>query len=118
MARIGKAIGSATGKFAKRLIVDAKEGPAWHNLYTGKKMNNNPLLVGGVAVAALAYGSAQAEGKKELAMGQLKRGATYDVGYLGKPDILEADGVGSGNAPRNLNAEGSIVFGLHNGRRG
>jgi hypothetical protein len=109
---------AASGKFMKRLIVDAKEGPAWHNLYTGKKMNNNPLLIGGVAAAAFGIAAAKAESHKELSMGQLKRGATFDVGYLGKPDIMEADGVGSGGAPRNLNAEGSIVFGLHNGRRG
>lgn len=37
---------------------------------------------------------------------------------MGAPDVMMYDGVGQERAPKNLNADGSIVFGLHNNRRG
>jgi hypothetical protein len=115
---VGAKIAGKLGNFIKKdIIVDDKAGKAWHNGFTGKKMSNHwSLYTAGIAVGAAAYGVN--EWKRAAELPKLKKGAQFDVGYIGRPDVMEADGVGSAPAPRNLNATGDIVFGLHNGRRG
>lgn len=85
------------------------------NLYTGKKVN--PLYVGAAAAAYLGgrniYNSIESQTVKPLKLATMN-----NYQELGAPDVMMYDGVGQERAPRNLNANGSLVFGLHNSRKG
>ncbi|UOE58097.1 hypothetical protein [Cytobacillus oceanisediminis] len=85
------------------------------NFYTGKRLN--PLVVGGVGAAYLA-GTNGKHAIEKNSIEPLRLATQRDVQHLGAPDIMMYDGVGQDKAPSNLNANGSIVFGLHNMRRG
>lgn len=118
-----KAVNSAIGqklKVKERLnpIVDKldKEGnvvKTWDNLYTGKKLNPLYTTVGVGAVAAVT--AAQVGVGKAMAP---ITSSLSNVEHGGPPEIMLYDGVGQQSAPSNLNANGSLVFGLHNQRKG
>lgn len=85
------------------------------NLYTGKRMNSLYVAGGGAAFLAINNSKHGLETK----MAPLELATKNDFQYLGSPDILMYDGVGQKpNTPKNLNASGDVVFGLHNSRRG
>ena len=117
---------NASGKFISekvrptKVFVDASTSGGrpkerLDNLYTGKKVN--PWLAGGAGAALLTASSAKQAWNYEV-FGKLEKATNYDVQEYGAPDIMMYDGVGQERAPRNLNANGSLVFGLHNMRKG
>lgn len=83
------------------------------NLYTGKKIN--PLYVAGAGAGYLAIDNAKEGFRVQLTPLDI---ATRNVEYQGSPDIMMYDGVRQSSSPRNLNATGDVVLGLHNKRRG
>lgn len=99
-------------------IINAKEingeTQRMENFYTGKKMS--PLWVGGAGLAFLAGSNAKNSFEHNVTM-QIGL-ATKNAEHYGKPDVLMYDGVSQERAPKNLNAEGSLVMGLHNMRKG
>lgn len=118
---------NAAGKFVSekvqptKLFVDVKTPKdgrpkeRLENLYTGKKAN--PWVVG-AAGATLLGTSFTKDAWNHHVFGKLQKATNYDVQDYGAPDIMMYDGVGQERAPKNLNADGSIVFGLHNMRKG
>lgn len=103
-----------------RPVIDAKSRNGQpkerlSNFYTGKRAN--PLWVGAIGGGYLMTKNTMASYDKEVTM-PLKLATQNAVNY-GPPDIMSADGVDQeSSAPRDLNASGDIVFGLHNRRRG
>ncbi|MEX3713539.1 hypothetical protein ABFV99_14140 [Cytobacillus horneckiae] len=85
------------------------------NFYTGKKIN--PLYVGG-AGAAYLVGKQTFKDVEKSTIGPLNLATKNDYQHLGAPDVMMYDGVGQERAPSNMNAEGNLVFGLHNMRKG
>lgn len=86
------------------------------NFYTGKKINPIHLGVGGAAAIGGSFmvGGANSHYKEPLRLATMNNYQEY-----GAPDVMSYDGVSQGSStPRNLNATGDIVFGLHNGRKG
>lgn len=110
------------GKMAqiKKPIIDVKDKEgnikkSLGNLYTGKKAN--PLWVGAAGGAYLVGKNLYKSADKQT-MQPLKLATMNNYQEIGAPDIMMYDGVGQERAPKNMNADGSIVFGLHNMRRG
>ena len=94
---------------------DGKNPKNIGNVWTGKKLN--PLHVAGAG--GLYVGAKALEGSFKHNTVQKLEIATYnDYQEYGSPDIMSYDGVGQKAAPKNMNADGSIVFGLHNLRKG
>lgn len=110
-------------KLKERLnpIVDKKDKDGnimktWDNLYTGKKLNNLYGVAGAGAILGAAYVSSEVATSPYLRPLSIAR---KNVEQGGPPEIMMYDGVGQQqSAPRNLNANGDLVFGLHNQRRG
>lgn len=104
----------------KKIFIDAKDRDGkpkerLDNLYTGKRAN--PWVVGTVGAGLMGVNFAK-DGWNHHVFGQLERATNYDVQEYGAPDVMMYDGVGQERAPKNLNANGSLVFGLHNMRKG
>lgn len=108
-----KFVGKTALKDVKRK--DGQVSKTLGNIYTGKKLN--PVHVG-VASAAYLGGSFFKENVEHKSMKQLDLATKNDMQNYGAPDILSYDGVSQQRAPQNLNANGSLVFGLHNSRKG
>lgn len=118
-----KIVNSSVGKKLKikdraKPLVDKvdKDGnvvKSWDNLYTGKKLNPIYSTLGVGAVAA-----ANAVDYKASAFMAPITASQKNVEHGGPPEIMLYDGVGQQSAPNHLNANGSLVFGLHNQRRG
>ena len=117
---------SSVGQFVSekvqptKLFVDAKTNDGrpkerLDNLYTGKRINP---WIGGAAGAVWFGGSFTKASWEHEVFAPIRRASNHDVQEYGSPDIMMYDGVGQQRAPKNLNADGSIVFGLHNMRRG
>ncbi|MEK1829092.1 hypothetical protein AAAC51_08035 [Priestia megaterium] len=107
-------------KIVKSTIKDVKpdkngKTKKLQNLYTGKKLN--PLHVSAVGLGYMGY-QATKEGLQANTLTPIKLATMNDYQEIGAPDIMMYDGVSQERAPRNLNADGSLVFGLHNMRRG
>ncbi|MES9681839.1 hypothetical protein ABWK22_02740 [Gottfriedia acidiceleris] len=85
------------------------------NVYTGKKLN--PVYVGAAATAYLGFKQAK-HGFETKTIAPLKLATMSNYQEQGAPDVMMYDGVGQDRAPKNLNANGSLVFGLHNSRKG
>ncbi|EHL75788.1 MULTISPECIES: hypothetical protein [Bacillus cereus group] len=106
---------SAPKKIIKSTFIDTKnKEKSWRNLYTGKKLNPKHVLVAGGGYLAFK----QAKFGYEYQMEPLKRATLNNYQYIGPPEIMMYDGVGQERVPKNLNVDGSIVFDLHNNRRG
>lgn len=94
---------------------DGKDPKNIGNVWTGKKIN--PVHFAGAGGVYL--GGKMLEGSFKHNTIQKLELATYnDYQEYGAPDIMSYDGVGQQAAPKNMNADGSIVFGLHNMRKG
>lgn len=108
-------------QFTKPFIdtVDKKTGEVGaqklSNFYTGKKAN--PVWVAGIGATYLGAKNIH-EGTKESTTGRLQLATMNDFQEIGAPDIMMYDGVSQNSAPKNMNADGSLVFGLHNSRKG
>lgn len=94
-------------------IDDGNVVKRWDNLYTGKKLNPLYTTIGVGAVTAVT--AAQIEAGKTMAP---ITSSIRNVEHGGPPEIMLYDGVGQQSAPSNLNANGNLVFGLHNQRKG
>lgn len=99
-------------------FVDKKEKDgsikkSWDTLYTGKKLNPLYTTVGVGAIAAMT--ATQIHVGKSMAP---ITSSMKNVEHIGSPEIMLYDGVGQQSAPNHLNANGNLVFGLHNQRRG
>lgn len=98
--------------------VDKKTGEVgkktMSNFYTGKKAN--PFYVGGAGAIYLA--GTNAYKGTQVPLDRLKLATMNDFQNYGAPDVMMYDGVAQQQAPKNLNADGSLVFGLHNSRKG
>lgn len=104
----------------KKPIVDARNKDKTikknlGNIYTGKKLN--PLYVGAAGAAYLGVKNAK-HSIGHSSIEPLKLATMSNYQELGAPDAMMYDGVGQERAPKNLNANGSLVFGLHNSRKG
>lgn len=99
-------------------VVDKETGEVgkktMHNFYTGKKAN--PLYVGVIGGGYLA--ATNAYKGTQVPLDRLKLATMNDFQNYGAPDVMMYDGVSQDQAPKNLNADGSLVFGLHNSRKG
>lgn len=85
------------------------------NLYTGKRLNPGVMgtLAGGYLVS-----KAGVETTKDTLFGEMDLATRNYIGS-GPADIMNYDGVDRrSSTPKDLNATGDIVFGLHNQRRG
>ncbi|MFE4029184.1 hypothetical protein ACFX4N_23805 [Priestia sp. YIM B13551] len=110
----------AAKKVAKTTFIDVKnkDGEVQKNLanfYTGKKLN--PVHAAALGGAYLG-GQSMYQSLQKQTITPLKLATMNDYQEIGAPDIMMYDGVGQDRAPKNLNADGSIVFGLHNMRKG
>lgn len=106
---------NAPNNIIKSTFIDTKnKKKTLANLYTGKKLN--PKHVAVVGGGYLAFN--QAKMGYEYQMGPLKRATMNDYQYIGLPEIMMYDGVGQERGSKNLNVDGSIVFDLHNNRKG
>lgn len=90
--------------------------PDWNNFFTGvqlKKGADRALAGGAIAIGA-------GIGIKEGTFDQTREGIIAGAQQAGNIPRMSADGIGYGIAPpqRNLGAEGDLVFGLHNSRKG
>lgn len=85
------------------------------NLWTGKRIN--PVHFAGAGGAYLG-GKFLAGSLKHETIQPLQLATYNNYQEQGAPDIMSYDGVGQQAAPKNMNADGSIVFGLHNMRKG
>ena len=112
--RIAKSVLKSTVVAAKPDHVSG-EVKRLSNFYTGKKLN--PAWVAGIGGASI-LGSNMKHGFEQGASMPLQLATQRDMQYYGAPDIMMYDGVGQQRAPVDMNASGSIVFGLHNMRRG
>lgn len=118
-----KAVNSAIGQklkikerskpFVNKLDDDGNVAKTWDNLYTGKKLNPLYTTIGVGAVTAVT--AAQIKAGKTIAP---IASSIRNVEHGGPPEIMLYDGVGQQSAPSNLNANGNLVFGLHNQRKG
>lgn len=121
LSMAGKDIKGAPKKIVKSSVIDVKDKKTGEvkknlgNLYTGKKINPKHLAIGGTAVIGGQYLAAAHEQKTT---GHLKLATMNNYAEIGAPEIMNYDGVGQQKAPSDLNAHGSLVFGLHNGRKG
>lgn len=108
-------------QFTKPFIntVDKKTGEvgkeSLHNLYTGKRAN--PVWVAGIGATYIGAQNLK-QGYKANTTDRLQLATMNNYQELGAPDIMMYDGVAQNSAPQNLNADGSLVFGLHNSRKG
>ena len=94
---------------------DGKNPKNIGNVWTGKRLN--PVHVAGAG--GLYLGGKTLKQSVEYNTIQPLQLATYNnYQEQGAPDIMSYDGVGQQAAPKNMNADGSIVFGLHNMRKG
>ncbi|MED3396437.1 MULTISPECIES: hypothetical protein [Bacillus cereus group] len=106
---------SAPKKIIKSTFIDTKnKKKTLGNLYTGKRINPKHFAV--IGGGYLAFN--QAKMSFEYQMDPLKRATMNDFQYIGSPEIMMYDGVGQERVSKNLNVDGSIVFDLHNNRRG
>jgi hypothetical protein len=124
LAKIGikakEGVKNGTKKAIKSSVINAKDKDGnikktLGNVYTGKKLN--PIHVG--VVGGVFLGGQYA--KKSMghnSIEPLKLATMNNYQEMGAPDVMMYDGVGQERAPKNLNANGSIVFGLHNSRKG
>lgn len=119
-----KNVSSSTGEKTKRfkLFVDKLDDEgnvvkSIDNIYTGKKLNPIYSLGGTLAVAGVTAAQIEADRSMAPIMAPIKA-SKKNVEHIGSPEIMLYDGVGQESAPRNLNAHGDLVFGLHNQRRG
>lgn len=80
------------------------------NLWTGRREGPGAIAVG--AVIGAGYMGYNTMAKTELAP------KTGQTSYTGTMPIMDADGVGSTTNAPTLGASGSMVFGMHNSRRG
>ncbi|WP_242283387.1 hypothetical protein PY144_03965 [Bacillus cereus] len=109
------AVKNAPNNIIKSTFIDTKnKKKTLGNLYTGKRINSKHFAaIGG---GYLAFN--QAKMSFEYQMEPLKRATMNDYQYIGSPEIMMYDGVGKERVSKNLNVDGSIVFDLHNNRRG
>lgn len=105
-----------TKKVAKSTFIDTKnKEKTLGNFYTGKKLNPKHLAIGGGAF----LGASTLKSSFEASTTAPIRLATMnDYQRMGASEIMSYDGVGQEPTPQNLNAHGSLVFGLHAGRKG
>lgn len=110
---LGNATADAAIGTGKKMVRDTD--PSIANLWTGKRESG--FGIGVAAVGAIGYAGYQSMQQTALA----PRVGT--VSYGGAAPIMDADGVSStpqaplSNAP-TLGANGNMVFGLHNARKG
>lgn len=118
----GKVLGTAFTK-------NAKHGPSLANLYTGKKLRESavlgPAVVGGLA---LGGGPKSLFGEKSASASEAKDLNVFNVSSNLAPrmgiqpimkvesPMMQADGIIQED--KTLGADGSMVFGMHNRRRG
>lgn len=109
------AIGTVKSSVKNVKKVDGVESKRMGNMWTGKKIN--PLHLG---VAGGLYLGAQSMGESInfKTKAGLDMAIANDYQNYGAPDVMSYDGVSQQRAPQNLNANGSLVFGLHNNRKG
>ncbi|PFB64476.1 hypothetical protein COK00_12120 [Bacillus cereus] len=113
---IANGVKNAPKNIVKSTFVDTKDKEkTLSNFYTGKKLN--PKHVMAVGGGYLAINNAKL-GFEHKTIEPLRLATMNNYQEMGAPDIMMYDGVGQERAPKNLNADGSIVFGLHNNRRG
>ncbi|ACK61344.1 TPA: hypothetical protein ACGW6Y_005587 [Bacillus cereus] len=106
---------NAPNNIIKSTFIDTKnKKKTLSNLYTGKRINPKHFAV--VGGGYLAFN--QAKMSFEYQIEPLKRATMNDYQYIGSPEIMMYDGVGQESVSKNLNVDGSIVFDLHNNRKG
>ena len=113
----GRFLMNSTGDAARGVLkgMTKKTDPHFLNLYTGRRESGLGIAV--ASTAALGYAGYETMKQTTLAP---KLGT---VSYGGTSPVMDADGVGSTpqvpltNAP-TLGANGQMVFGLHQARRG
>ncbi|MDK2600729.1 hypothetical protein QO179_24855 [Bacillus stercoris] len=93
---------------AKKMVKDTKPGIA--NLWTGKRESG--VGIAAAWTVAAGYGGYQTLKQTTLAP------RTGEVSYGGTAPIMNAEGVGSTTQAPTLGANGNMVFGLHNARKG
>jgi hypothetical protein len=125
IGKVADATEEALYNGTKKLIKSQKYGPITNakeidgttkraeNLWTRKKLN--PAWVVGASGAYIAGSNMKSSMEKQTLPLKL---ATMNPTQYGAPDIMSYDGVAQNRAPKNMNADGSLVFGLHNMRRG
>lgn len=89
-----------------------KTDPSFSNAYTGYREGAGLII--GASVVGGAYGMTDYKMKTEFVP------KTGEIAYNGAPPIMDAEGVGTtpnSQAP-TLGASGSMVFGMHNARKG
>jgi hypothetical protein len=110
---VGKVGADLAVPAARKMVKDTTPGVA--NLWTGKRESG--AAVGAAFVAAAGYGTYS--GMKQTTLAP----RTGEVSYGGTAPVMNADGVSStpqaplSGAP-TLGANGQMVFGLHNARKG
>lgn len=112
--------GKAAGWAAKKTLVK-KVDPSLSNGYTGYKMSafGNHATGWGAMGVAVAGGAMMGHGSMPGLEGvQTRANKVGEVSYGGHPAVMDADGMGSPSQAPSLGASGSLVFGLHNGRKG
>lgn len=121
--KVGKKVGTASAETSKKAVKstfinvkpkDGKPAERLENLYTGKRLNP----IHGTAAAGLYLAGSNMKSSVERPFAQLQLAVQNNYAEIGSPNIMSYDGVGQQSAPKNLNANGSIVFGLHNMRKG
>jgi hypothetical protein len=118
----GERLIAGAGHVTKKTMLNEVD-KSFANGYTGYKASGLANGLGFAATAAavplaFAYGNGSLPGLKGVVSRDAKVGT---VGYNGAPSVMDADGVGSAtsnSAAPSLGATGSLVFGLHNSRKG
>ena len=109
LARAAKATFKGTTRLgAKAFIKDTDKTVG--NLWTGKKASGIATLGAFGVAGAVGTGAYQKEKHFSTAIPHTE--------YGGTAPIMNADGVGSISQAPTLGANGDMVFGMHNGRKG